>query len=153
MKLEIASFAKINLNLFVLGKREDGYHEIASIFQTIDLHDSITLEESSRDKLTCSDDRIPTDETNIVSKSLKSFRDETGVLDPVTIHIEKRIPSPGGLGGGSSNAAVALIGLNRLFDTELSRDDLLKTGSQIGADVNFFFLWGYGDLQRYRREG
>src|SRR4051812_49196516 len=107
--MQAESYAKINWMLRVLGRRADGFHDIETIFQTISLHDTLTFTESHELTVTCDDPTIPTDETNLVTRAARAL----GVND-VAIHIEKRIPAGGGLGGGSSNAATTLLALSRL---------------------------------------
>jgi 4-diphosphocytidyl-2-C-methyl-D-erythritol kinase len=124
----IASHAKINISLRVTGKREDGFHDIETIFQTISLHDILTFRESTQLSLTCSDPTIPTDETNLVLRAAR-----LAGSPPVAIHLEKRIPAGGGLGGGSSNAAATLVALGR------PDHDLAAT---LGSDVPFFLQGG-----------
>src|SRR5687768_15345071 len=107
----LPSFAKINWLLRILGKREDGFHELCTIFQTVSLFDELTFAESDRLFLTCDDKNIPTDETNLILKAATRLKSEFNLRKGAHIKLEKRIPAPGGLGGGSSNAAVALLGL------------------------------------------
>jgi len=140
MKFSLPSFAKINWTLRVLGKRSDGYHELGTVFQTVSLCDRIEFEASETLSLTCSDPRIPTTSDNLILRAAESLRAATGVDKGARIHLDKRIPSPGGLGGGSSNAAVALLGLSRLWKVDTSRI-LPQIAAEIGADVPFF-LWG-----------
>ena len=139
---EYPSFAKINLNLKVLGKRQDGFHEICTTFQTVDLKDKIYFEPADTLEMVCDEPGIPIGEGNLVIKAARSLIAETGADNGARIVLKKRIPSPGGLGGGSSNAAVALIGLRRLWNLDLSLDDLARIGAVIGSDVPFFFYGG-----------
>lgn len=138
----LPSFAKINWFLRVLGKRDDGYHELCTLFQTISLADEITFSASDELILTCSDARIPTDESNLIIKAANALREKFKINSGAKIHLEKRIPAPGGLGGGSSNAAVALIGLARLWNLKIKKAELIKIGENLGADVPFFFFGG-----------
>ena len=140
--LSFISPAKINLFFRVLYKREDGFHEIASLYQAIDLCDTLYFTLSKRDSFTCSDPSLAMDENNLVYKALELFREKTGRCDPISIHLEKRIPREAGLGGGSSNAATTLFALNQLFSTNLSQKDLILLGSCLGSDVPFFFSSG-----------
>ena len=142
MRLELPSYAKINLNLYVIGKRDDGYHEIASVFQTIDLHDSISVERSEIDSFSCDDPSLPIDSDNLAIKARDLYRELSGIDEPISINLKKQIPSPGGLGGGSSNAATVLIAMNRLFDSPIALKDLAHEGAKLGADVAFFFFGG-----------
>jgi 4-diphosphocytidyl-2-C-methyl-D-erythritol kinase len=139
----LPSFAKINWHLRVVGKRTDGFHEICTVFQSISLHDSLSF--SADDdviRLTCSNGQIPIDESNLIMQAATTLRKSSNVESGARIHLEKVIPSPGGLGGGSSNAAVAMIGLARLWGIDLSLGELTEIGSELGSDVPFFFCGG-----------
>lgn len=138
----LPSFAKINWFLRVLGKREDDYHELFTMFQTVSLFDEITFSAYDELILTCNDEKIPTDESNLIVKSANILREKFNIKDGAKIHLEKNIPSPGGLGGGSSNAAIALLGLIKLWNLEIKFEDLVKIGAKLGADVPFFFYGG-----------
>ena len=138
----LKSFAKINWVLRVLGKREDGFHEIITVFQTVSIHDTLHFEEADEIVLTCDDPTIPADDTNLIVRSARKLQERTNTTQGAAIHLAKRIPAPGGLGGGSSNAAVALMGLNRFWDLGLSIGELRSIGTEIGSDVAFFFEGG-----------
>jgi 4-diphosphocytidyl-2-C-methyl-D-erythritol kinase len=138
----LPSYAKINLMLRVLGKREDGFHEIFSVFQTVSLCDRLTFSESEGLDLTCDDPAIPTDDRNLIIKAAKKLQAETATKAGARIHLEKMIPSPGGLGGGSSNAATALIGLMRLWGVQLQPEQLTAISAELGSDVPFFLCGG-----------
>lgn len=138
----LPSFAKINWFLRVLGKRDDGFHELCTVFQTVSLHDDLTFSESDELILTCSDENIPTGDTNLIVKAAKILSEKYGIKKGAGIHLEKRIPAPGGLGGGSSNAAVALVGLSRLWRIEIDFAELLKIAERLGSDVPFFLHGG-----------
>lgn len=138
----LPSFAKINLFLRVLGKRPDRTHELCTVYQTVSLCDYLTFSRSDRIVLTCDDQKIPTGDENLIVKAAKILREHSAIKDGVEIHLEKRIPAPGGLGGGSSNAATALFGLINLWDIEIELDDLCEIGQELGADVPFFFFGG-----------
>lgn len=143
--LTLPAYAKINLDLRVLGRRpSDSFHEIRTVFQTISLHDELTFQktDSGRIGLTCSDPSIPADEHNLVYRAALSLREHYGVRQGASLRLEKRIPAQGGLGGGSSDAAVALLGLARLWKLPINGDDLAKIGAALGADVPFFFTGG-----------
>lgn len=142
MSFSLPSFAKINWTLRVLGKRGDGFHELFTVFQTVSLSDTLHFVEADTIKLTCDDTSIPTDEGNLIVKAAEAMRAAFGVKTGAAIHLEKRIPSPGGLGGGSSNGAVALIGLNRLWNLDLPLYDLHSIGAELGSDVPFFLYGG-----------
>jgi len=141
--ITLPSFAKVNLHLRVLGKREDGYHDIFTVFQTVSLHDTITFEESASEMvLECDEPNVPTDIRNLVVKAANRIRDQFRVSKGAIITIEKRIPMGGGLGGGSSNAGVALIGLTRLWRLNARVQDLEPIAADLGADVPFFLHGG-----------
>ncbi|HQZ82845.1 MAG TPA: 4-(cytidine 5'-diphospho)-2-C-methyl-D-erythritol kinase [Pyrinomonadaceae bacterium] len=141
MRFSLPSFAKINWTLRVLGKRSDGYHELFTVFQTISLRDRIEFEDAGTLSLTCSDLRIPTTGDNLILRAAEMLGAATGVKKGARIHLEKQIPSPGGLGGGSSNAAVALIGLSRLWEVDTLRI-LPHIAAGLGSDVPFFLCGG-----------
>ena len=139
---KIPSFAKINWFLNILGKRPDGFHEICTVFQTVSLFDTLTFSENDELVLTCDDERIPTDERNLIIKTVELLRERFNVEKGAKIHLEKNIPSPGGLAGGSSNAAVALIGLCAFWDLEIEFKELEKIAANIGSDVPLFLRGG-----------
>jgi len=132
--MRIPSYAKINWSLRVTGRRDDGFHDIETIFQTISLHDTLTFTPSDRFTLTCDDPSIPTGETNLAARAARALG-----VDAVAIHIEKRIPAGGGLGGGSSNAAATLVALSKMFGIEAPLD---RIALELGSDVPFFLVGG-----------
>ena len=135
----IKSPAKLNLFLKVLGKRSDGYHRIETIFERIDLCDKIVLKKRpSGIKIVSSRKDLPTDETNLAHKAASALLAKTRVSHGVTIEIKKNIPISAGLGGGSSNAASVLLGLNRLYGFGFGLKELLPLARKLGADVAFF---------------
>lgn len=138
-KILVQSPAKLNLFFRVLKKRGDGYHDIASLYVKVSLFDELSLELSPEDRFTCNQDFLCTPD-NLVLKALKLFRNATNILDPISIHLEKKIPIAAGLGGGSSNAALTLLGLNTLFDSPLKRSQILSLAASIGSDVPFFIF-------------
>lgn len=141
--LILKSFAKINWTLDVLFKREDGYHEIRTIYQTVSLHDRLILSDSaSTIEILCDDDRVPRDESNLVYKAAAILRSVAGITRGAKIEIEKRIPVAGGLGGGSSNAATALIGLARLWQINIDERVMIEIAESLGSDVPFFLMGG-----------
>jgi 4-diphosphocytidyl-2-C-methyl-D-erythritol kinase len=141
-KFKLPAFAKINLYLEILGKRDDGFHELNTIFQTISLCDYLTFEASDDLILTCDKELVPTDETNLIIKAANALRERFNVKKGAKIHLQKNIPSPGGLGGGSSDCAVALLGLAKLWNLEISFAELVEIGAKLGSDVPFFFYGG-----------
>ncbi|MDQ6786690.1 MAG: 4-(cytidine 5'-diphospho)-2-C-methyl-D-erythritol kinase [Acidobacteriota bacterium] len=138
----LPSFAKINLLLRVLGKRDDGFHELCTVFQTVSLKDFLTFSAHRKLILTCNNPKIPTDDKNLIIKAAKKLREKYKIRRGAHIYLEKNIPAPGGLGGGSSNAAVALIGLARLWKIKFNLAELCEIGKTLGADVPFFFRGG-----------
>lgn len=136
--------AKINLGLKVMRRRDDGYHDVLSVVQTIDLCDHLVFDRLDEDviRLTCSDPALPTGPENLVVKAATALRDRLGGGCGVHIHLEKEIPSEGGLGGGSSDAAATLRGLNRLWGANAGDDLLLETAASIGSDVPFLLKPG-----------
>lgn len=128
-RTEVRSHAKINWALRVTAKRPDGFHDLETVFQTISLHDELTFTPAESLSLTCDDPTIPVDETNLVMRAARAAG-----ADHVAIHLRKRIPAGGGLGGGSSNAAVTL--------RELGEGDLAEIALSLGSDVPFFLLGG-----------
>lgn len=138
----LPAFAKINWFLRVRGRREDGFHEICTAFQTISLCDKLTFRENDEIVLTCDQPNIPVDERNLIFRAGLGLREKFGIKTGASVHLEKRIPAPGGLGGGSSNAAVALLGLARLWQIEIEFKDLCEIGARLGSDVPFFFFGG-----------
>jgi 4-diphosphocytidyl-2-C-methyl-D-erythritol kinase len=143
-KFTLPAFAKINLSLRVLGRRADGYHELRTVFQTISLRDELTFEAADSEgvELLCSAPDIPTDESNLVRRAAEALRERFGVRRGARVRLEKRIPAGGGLGGGSSDAAAALVGLTRLWGVETDSKELTEMGARLGADVPFFLTGG-----------
>ena len=137
--IELKSRAKINLSIDVLGKREDGYHLVEMIMQTIDLYDIIKIKEIEIDEININSNSsdIPLNENNIVYKAAKVLKDQFNIKNGVEIFIEKNIPVAAGMAGGSSNAAAVLVGLNKLWKLNLSEVRLQEIGLKLGADVPF----------------
>ncbi|MCY3680034.1 MAG: 4-(cytidine 5'-diphospho)-2-C-methyl-D-erythritol kinase [Gemmatimonadetes bacterium] len=140
MEIVEYAYAKLNLGLKILGQRSDGFHDILSVFQTVDLCDRLVFEPAEEGQiiLSCDDADLPTGPENLVYKAVLAFRSYTGMDRGVAIAIEKRIPMAAGLGGGSSDAAAVLRVLNRVWDAGLSGDELREIGASIGSDVPFF---------------
>ena len=135
--------AKVNLHLEVLFRREDGYHEIETIFQAIGLYDRIEFRRTKGPiHVSCKHPSVPEDRTNLCHRAAKLLRNRTGCDLGVDIHIEKTIPVTAGLGGGSSNAAATLVALRRLWDLDLDDDRLHELAAMLGADVPFFLAGG-----------
>ena len=143
--MEVKAYAKINLSLFVGAKREDGYHELESYMQSINLFDRIRIERNDSGKISifCSRPYIPCDERNLAYKAAVRFFDAVGIEDRgLLIDIKKNVPVGAGLGGGSSDAAAVLVALNKLYDTKLSLSELASIAAKIGADVAFCVYGG-----------
>lgn len=140
--IELFSPAKINLFFKLVSKRTDGFHNLQSFFQAIDLGDDMSIEKSTEDQFDFSDISLPKDDSNFIIKALNLFRAKTQISDPVKITLEKRIPVQAGLGGGSSNGSTTLWGLNELFKQPLSIDEMKKISIDISADSPFFFSSG-----------
>ena len=158
IKLVIHSFAKVNLALEIINKRPDNYHNLNTLFERISLADKIILKNRRRDnliKIRCSDQNVPRDESNLCWQAAKLLQDKFGVEKGLDIKITKRIPVGAGLGGGSSNAAGVLAGLNKLWKLNLSKSRLAALGAQLGSDVPFFiyavpFAQGQGRGEKIR---
>ena len=137
--IELKSRAKINLSIDVLGKRNDGYHLVEMIMQTIDLYDIIQIKEIDIDEISINSNSgdIPLNENNIVYKAAKLLKNKFNIKRGVEIFIEKNIPVAAGMAGGSSNAAAVLVGLNKLWNLNLSERKLQEIGLKLGADVPF----------------
>ena len=140
----LPAFAKINLFLNIEGRRDDGYHELCTAFQTVSLHDSLTFSLSTDNSIhvTCDDPSIPVDERNLIYRAASMLKKEYNVAQGANIHLVKRIPSPGGLGGGSSDAAITLIGLIKLWAINTDIAALKYLCSSLGSDVPFFLYGG-----------
>ncbi len=142
--LHLQSPAKVNLRLEILKRREDGYHELRTVFQKISLHDTLHFSLRKRKGISIRADhpRLPLGKKNLVYKAAQSMFKVCGYQGGVHIEIKKKIPLGAGLGGGSSNAAATLMALNKLLEIKLSQKELMEMGLGIGADVPFFFLKG-----------
>lgn len=133
--------AKLNLTLEILGKRPDGYHELASVMQTIDLHDDVTAEPAEDIKVEC-DDPALAGEANLAHRAAEALQKQAGVKTGALITVTKRIPVAAGLGGGSSDAAAALRALNRVWGLGLPHERLAAVGAAVGSDVPFLVHGG-----------
>lgn len=142
-QIDIVANAKINLTLDVLRKRDDGYHELKMIMQTVSLFDSINIRKTgSGISLKTNIKYLPTDHRNIAYAAAELFLSESGIKDGVSINMKKTIPVAAGLAGGSSNAAAVLVGLNTLFGKIFTKQQLLKMGEKLGSDVPFCIAGG-----------
>lgn len=145
--MNLKSYGKINLLLNVLGKREDGYHDVETIIQRIDLFDDIYIDvdknfDGVSIKVSCDKKGVPQDEGNLCYKASKWFMDKHGLKGKVTINIEKNIPFEAGLGGGTSNAAEVIKSLNSIYDKNISIDVLSKQSVVLGADFPYLMVGG-----------
>lgn len=143
--IKIKAYGKINLSLDVLGRRENGYHDVSMIMQTVDLYDIITLtsiKDCSEIRLKSDTDSIPLDSGNIAYKAARLIKEEYKIEDGVEIHIEKHIPVAAGMGGGSADAAAVLRGMDKLFGLNIGTRRLEELGLRLGADVPFLISGG-----------
>ena len=143
----LPAFAKINLDLRILGSRPDGYHDLRTTFQSLALCDRVTVSKRRGPlAITCDEPLIPTDRRNLVWKATSLLNRvgarRRGAPRDIAIHLRKRIPVEAGLGGGSANAAVTLLALARLWNLDLDAATLNRIGARLGADVPFFFVGG-----------
>lgn len=148
MKATVKAPAKINLTLDIVGRRPDGYHDVAMVMQAVSLYDTVTAErlggEGGAVAVSCpAYPEVPTDESNIVCKAARAFFKETGVKPaPLSVTIDKVIPTQAGLAGGSSDGAAVVLAMNRLFDTHLKPEEMADICSRFGSDVPFCLLGG-----------
>ena len=147
--LTLNAYAKINLTLDILGTREDGYHEVAMIMQSIKLSDTVELEKlNSGIKFVLDDtnyigsELIPADETNLAYRAAKAFMEHCGLKSGVFIRLTKKIPATAGLAGGSADAAAVIRGMNKIFNLRLPIEELCEIGAEIGSDVPFCIVGG-----------
>ena len=141
--MEVLAPAKINLSLRILNRRNDGFHEIETLIAPVSLHDEIKIDKIDAGKgvkFRCDDPSVSSGEDNLVVRAANRFFVATKLTPAVSIDLKKKIPHGAGLGGGSSDAAATLLALNRLFETNLARDELTKLGSEIGSDVPCFIF-------------
>lgn len=140
----LKAYAKINLGLDVLRKREDGYHDVRMIMQSVGLYDKLTLKKITKDEIVLSSNvgSLPNNEKNLVYKAISLIKKECGITFGVKADLEKNIPMAAGMAGGSTDAAAALIGMNKLFDLGLSQEKLMEIGVKIGADVPYCIMGG-----------
>ena len=142
--ISLNSFAKVNLGLEIVDKRSDGYHNLRTIFQTIDFHDTLHIKENYNKQVRISGDNedVSWSEGNTIQRMFDLVNQDFQLTQGFDIHVEKRIPPGSGLGGGSSNAAVTLLFLNHYFRLNLTWPELIKLAVKIGADVPFFLVGG-----------
>ncbi|MGR3219586.1 MAG: 4-(cytidine 5'-diphospho)-2-C-methyl-D-erythritol kinase [Candidatus Anammoxibacter sp.] len=140
MKIELKAYAKINLFLEIVCKRDDGFHELVTVMQEVDIFDDLSFEEIKEDciSIICNDSTIPINNGNLIWKAADLFRNRFKIRNGVRIHLEKRIPVGAGLGGGSSDAATTFKGLNALWHKECDDIELMEMAGEIGSDIPFF---------------
>ena len=142
--ISLKALAKINLGLDVVRRREDGYHEVRMIMQTIQLYDRLDIKRTQEPgiQIQANLSFLPVNETNLIYKAAKLLMDEFSITDGVSVKLDKRIPVAAGMAGGSTDAAAMLIGVNRLFSLGLTKRQLMERGVQIGADVPYCIMRG-----------
>ncbi len=139
MDLELASPCKVNLLLNILGKRDDGFHELETVMHPVPLFDRLRFERGGTGvRLSCSEPSLPVDGSNLVHRAARAFLTAAGIREGIAIHLEKHIPMAAGLGGGSGNAATTLLGMNALFGRPLVDLELARLAARLGSDVPFF---------------
>lgn len=143
-EINLKALAKINLSLDVVRRREDGYHEVRMIMQTINLYDKLEIKKSGEPgiQITTNSSFLPTNENNLVYKAADLLKKEFNIQEGISIHLHKFIPVAAGMAGGSSDAAAVLYGVNKLFDLKLSKKQLQERGVKIGADVPYCIMRG-----------
>lgn len=142
--ISLKALAKINLGLDVVRRREDGYHEVRMVMQTIHLYDRLELEKTTAQGIELSTNLsyLPVNENNLVYRAGKMLIDEFGITEGIKVYLNKRIPVAAGMAGGSTDAAAMLYGMNELFELGLSREQLMERGVKIGADVPYCLMRG-----------
>ncbi|MFH1837347.1 MAG: 4-(cytidine 5'-diphospho)-2-C-methyl-D-erythritol kinase [Candidatus Omnitrophota bacterium] len=145
--LTIDAPAKLNLYLKILSKREDGYHEIKTLFEKIDLCDTVTVDIGLENSIRCDLPKVPTGKESLIGKCVRRFSETAKIKERFNIGINKKIPIAAGLGGGSSDAAAVLKGLNEITQEPLTIEQLIEIGKELGADIPFFlteYSFGFG---------
>ncbi|MCQ2491958.1 MAG: 4-(cytidine 5'-diphospho)-2-C-methyl-D-erythritol kinase [Lachnospiraceae bacterium] len=143
-ELQLRGYGKINLGLDVVRKREDGYHELRMIMQTVELYDVITMKVIPEDEIRLSVNLsfLPTNKNNLIYKAAELLKNEFNIKEGVEISLEKKIPVAAGMAGGSTDCAATLVGMNRLFNLKLSKKQLMEYGVTLGADVPYCVMRG-----------
>ncbi|MCI5874621.1 MAG: 4-(cytidine 5'-diphospho)-2-C-methyl-D-erythritol kinase [Clostridiales bacterium] len=143
-EISVKALAKINLGLDVVRRREDGYHEVRMVMQTIHLFDRLQIVRNASGNITMSTNLpfLPTNENNLVYRAAKLLKDEFQIKDGIDVKLHKHIPVAAGMAGGSTDAAAVLYGMNRIFGLGLSREDLMQRGVKLGADVPYCVMRG-----------
>jgi 4-diphosphocytidyl-2-C-methyl-D-erythritol kinase len=144
MKVQVRSFAKINLGLRIGARREDGFHQLLTVYQTIGLHDviGVRVERGSGIEIRCADPRVPKDESNTCYRIVEKAMQALGAKGRVVVEIEKRLPVQGGLGGASANAVAAVLGLERVLKKSLAASERLRIAGEVGSDIPLFLVGG-----------
>lgn len=142
--ISVKALAKINLGLDVVRRREDGYHEVRMVMQTIHLFDRLEMAKNSSGEISITTNLsfLPTNQNNLVYRAAELLREEFQIKDGLTINLHKHIPVAAGMAGGSTDAAAVLYGMNRMFDLGLKREELMERGVKIGADVPYCIMRG-----------
>ena len=143
-ELQLRAYGKINLGLDVVRRREDGYHELRMIMQTVGLYDNLTMKVIPEDEIRLKTNLsfLPTNQNNLIYKAIELLKQEFHITKGVEAVLEKKIPVAAGMAGGSSNAAAALVGMNRLFHLGLTKKQLMEYGVKLGADVPYCIMRG-----------
>ncbi len=143
-RIELKALGKINLGLDVLGRRENGYHDVRMVMQTVYLYDQITIKKRKNPGIGIETNLyyLPTNENNLAYRAAKLLKDEFDIKEGVSIGLEKHIPVAAGMAGGSSNAAAVLFGMNRMFELGLTMEELMERGVTLGADVPYCIMRG-----------
>ncbi len=144
-EITLKSFAKINIGLNIVSKRDDGYHNLETIFYPLQLHDKITFRKADELSFHSNSEFLNSEKENLILKAIKSLEEYSGKKILVDVKLEKKIPIGAGLGGGSSNAAFTLIGINELFELKISKEELSEIALRLGSDVPLFLF----DLPAY----
>lgn len=144
MDISLKGYAKINLGLDILRKREDGYHEVKMIMQTVELYDTLTFSMTAVDEIviTSNAEGLSVGEDNIIYKACRLMRDTYGISSGVHVNLDKQIPVAAGMAGGSTDAAVTLVALNRMYGLQLTEEELMELGVKLGADVPYCIMQG-----------
>lgn len=143
-EISVKALAKINLGLDVIGKRRDGYHEVRMVMQTIHLFDRLEIVRNTSGEITIATNLpfLPTNENNLIYKAAKMLQEEYNIRDGIDVRLHKHIPVAAGLAGGSTDAAAVLYGMNRMFGLGLTREEMMKKGVSLGADVPYCVMRG-----------
>ena len=143
-KVVLKAYGKVNLGLDVVRRRDDGYHEVRMIMQTVGLFDRLELKKTSGDSVTLSANLrfLPVNEQNLVCQAIAAVKKKYSIKSGVEAYLEKRIPIAAGMAGGSSDCAAALRGMNRLFELGLKKEELCEIGAGLGADVPYCVIGG-----------